>query len=126
MAKLINELLLLTCMGGFIASDNLVDLMKDFSLSAIPASVAFSMRARGSASTSAQHASPVGSCGCNHERRSTASRAWSIARNRVAISGNVQSSRTKFGRSMTAILASRANRYTRNNYTLVRLSHPCR
>jgi hypothetical protein len=98
MAKLINELLLLTCMGGFIASDNLIDLMKDFSLSAIPASVVFSMRARGSASTSAHHASPVGSCGCNHERRSTASRAWSIARNRVAISGNVQSSRTKFAK----------------------------
>src|SRR5262249_38995720 len=43
------------------------------------------VRARGSASTRVRKhvgppASPVGSCGCAHERRPTASRAWVIAR----------------------------------------------
>ena len=54
-------------------------------------------RARGSASTSAHNASPVGSCGCAHERRPTASRACSIAAIRLAMSASEESSRVKFG-----------------------------
>src|SRR5207253_2397336 len=54
-------------------------------------------RARGSASTSAHHSSPVGSCGCDHDRRSTASRACSIAAIRLAMSASEESSRVKFG-----------------------------
>ena len=56
-----------------------------------------SLRARGSASTSAHHSSPVGSCGCAHDRRSTASRACTIATTRFAMSGRAESSKTKFG-----------------------------
>src|SRR5215471_516579 len=54
-------------------------------------------RARGSASTSAHHASPVDSCGCDHERRWTASRACTMAATSLATSGRTASSRTKFG-----------------------------
>jgi hypothetical protein len=57
----------------------------------------FRFRARGSASTSAHHSSPVGSCGCDHERRPTASQACSIATTSFAMLGRVESSRTKFG-----------------------------
>src|SRR5215469_12233759 len=55
------------------------------------------LRARGSASTSAHHASPVGSCGCDHDRCSTVSRACSMAATSLATSGRTASSRTKFG-----------------------------
>src|SRR5262249_55428231 len=55
------------------------------------------LRARGSASTSAHHSSPVGSCGCDHDRCSTASRACTIAVTSCATSGRTASSRTKFG-----------------------------
>src|SRR6516162_2959478 len=44
------------------------------------------------------HSSPVGSCGCAHERRSTASRACTMAATSLATSGRVASSRTKFGK----------------------------
>src|SRR5262249_31156519 len=54
-------------------------------------------RARGSASTSAHQSSPVGSCGCEHDRWSTASRACTIAVTSRATSGRTASSRTKFG-----------------------------
>src|SRR5215831_8534967 len=53
--------------------------------------------ARGSASTSAHHSSPVGSCWCDHDRRLTASRACTIADTRVATSGRLISSAVKFG-----------------------------
>src|SRR5262249_16105243 len=54
-------------------------------------------RARGSASTSAHHSSPIGSCGCDQDRRSTASRACNMAATSIVTSGKVVSSRTKFG-----------------------------
>jgi hypothetical protein len=54
-------------------------------------------QARLALSTSAHHASPVGSCGCDHERRSTASRACSMADIRRPISGRLLSSSVKFG-----------------------------
>jgi hypothetical protein len=53
--------------------------------------------ARGSASTSAHHASVIGSCGCDHDGRLTASRACTIAATRVATSGRLISSAVKFG-----------------------------
>ena len=51
----------------------------------------FRALARGSASTSAHQSSPVDSCGCDHDRRSTASRACSIATRRCAMSGRLGS-----------------------------------
>jgi pimeloyl-ACP methyl ester carboxylesterase len=57
----------------------------------------FRLRARGSASTSAHHSSVVGSRGCDHDRRSTASRACSMAVTSRATSDKVESSRRKFG-----------------------------
>jgi hypothetical protein len=45
----------------------------------------FRFLARGSASTSAHQSSPVGSCGCDHDRRPTASRAWGSRQVEVAI-----------------------------------------
>src|SRR5262249_24467438 len=68
------------------------------------------LRARGSASTSAHHSSLVGSCGCHQDRRSTASRACTMAATSLATSGRVVSSRTKFGgmRIMTQSAASKA------------------
>ena len=62
------------------------------------------LRARGSASTSAHHSSPVGSCGCAHDRRSTASRACSIAATKLATSGWLISSKAKFGVTVTTVL----------------------
>src|SRR5262249_8747975 len=63
-----------------------------------------------SASTSAHHSSLVGSCGCHQDRRSTASRACTMAATSLATSGRVVSSRTKFGgmRIMTQSAASKA------------------
>src|SRR5262245_28848861 len=55
------------------------------------------MRARGSASTSAHHSSVTGSCGCDHERRSTAARAFNMAETSLPTSGKAESSRVKFG-----------------------------
>src|SRR6516165_6045939 len=42
------------------------------------------------------HSSPVGSCGCAHDRRSTASRACTMAATSLATSGRDTSSRAKF------------------------------
>jgi hypothetical protein len=56
----------------------------------------FRFLARGSARTSAHQSSPVGSCGGDHDRRPTASRACSMAVSRCAISGRPVSSSTKF------------------------------
>jgi hypothetical protein len=53
--------------------------------------------ARGSASTSAHHSSVVGSCWCDQERLSTASRACTMAIKSLATSGRATSSSTKFG-----------------------------
>jgi hypothetical protein len=53
--------------------------------------------ARGSASTSAHNSSVIGSCGCDQERYSTASRAWTIAWTNLAISGWLASSTAKLG-----------------------------
>src|SRR6516164_2457245 len=45
----------------------------------------------------AHHSSPVGSCGCAQDRRSTASRACTIAATKLATSGWLMSSKAKFG-----------------------------
>src|SRR5262249_30499807 len=55
------------------------------------------LRARGSASTSVHHSSLVGSCGCDHDRRSTASRACTMAVTSFATSGRLASNRMQFG-----------------------------
>jgi hypothetical protein len=55
------------------------------------------IRARGSASTSAHHSSVVGSCGCDQERLSTASRACTMAATNFPTSGRLPSRMTKFG-----------------------------
>jgi hypothetical protein len=57
----------------------------------------FGLRVRGSASTSAHQSSVVGSCGCDQERRPTASRACAMAVTSLPTSGRVASSKTKFG-----------------------------
>ena len=62
----------------------------------------FRFLARGSARTSAHQSSPVGSCGGDHDRRPTASRACSMAVSRCAISGRPVSSSTKFGMRQVA------------------------
>src|SRR6516162_10064486 len=54
------------------------------------------VRARGSASMSAHHASPVDSCKCDHARRPAASCAWTMAVINLATSGRDTSSRAKF------------------------------
>ena len=68
------------------------------------AAAPFRVRARGSASTSAHHSSVVGSCGCDQERLSTASRACTMAITSLATSGRVASSRTKFGKPYTSFV----------------------
>jgi hypothetical protein len=50
------------------------------------------LRVRGSARTSAHDFSPVGSCGCDHERRLTASRACTMAAISLATSGRLRRS----------------------------------